>query len=67
MIKKPEVENLSEIFGSDSEDEPAPKKKPRKQSKRKKRAPTPETEEVSQDEAAEEVQQVDSDYSIYEE
>ena len=61
------MENLSEIFGTDSEDEPAPKKKARKQPKRKKRAPTPETEEVSQDEAVEEAQQVDSDYSIYEE
>ena len=48
------MDNLKEIFGTDSEDEPVPKKKNKKtSSKRKKRAPTPESEDVSPDEADE--------------
>ena len=49
VIKKPD--NLTEIFGSDSEDadEPEPPKKKRKGKSKKKREPTPETE-VSPDE-----------------
>ena len=45
---------MEEIFGTDSEDEPAPKKKKsKKQPKRKKRAPTPVSEDVSPDETEE--------------
>ena len=59
------MENLSEIFGTDSEDEPIPKKKAKRQSKRKKRAVTPVSDEVSPDEAeAEETNQIsESEYS----
>ena len=45
------MDNLKEIFGTDSEEEPVPKKKNKKTvAKRKKRAPTPESEDVSPDE-----------------
>ena len=57
--------NLAEIFGTDSEDEPAPKKKKsKKQPKRKKREPTPVSDEVSPDEnEVEETVISDSEYS----
>ena len=45
------MENLAEIFGTDSEDEQIPKKKPKRQPKRKKRAVTPVSEEGSPEEA----------------
>ena len=57
---------MEEIFGTDSEDEPVPKKKkPKKQPKRKKRAPTPVSEDVSPDENEEVETAVisDSEYS----
>ena len=55
------MNNLKEIFGSDSEDEPVPKKKNKKTSaKRKKRAPTPVSEDVSPDETDEVEVLVDS-------
>lgn len=64
VFKKPDVEDLKEIFGTDSEDEKIPKKKAKKVSKRKKRAPSPPSEEEVVYEEVEEGGEVsDSDYS----
>ena len=55
---------MTEIFGTDSEDEKVPKKKAKKVSKRKKRAPSPPSDEDVVFEEVEEGGEVsDSDYS----